>query len=194
MGRKEPSLVTDAIDRARTVPTRSDCTHPARLREATTQAWHSAYGDQLAKPAAAIFDFRDGICLSCCAAAQLVLLLGRWLHPRSLVCWRRLGWSCFGLLNLLPARSVPLEGCEIFLRGCLTTNETQPLPPTCSSTSTPNGSRASGSARAHSVKSLASEHMAGRYSGLSWLSPEAACSGARTRGCRVRREVSLFAS
>ncbi len=52
--------MTDAIDRARTVPIRGHCTYPARLREATTQAWHSAMGTS-AKPAAAIFDFRDGI-------------------------------------------------------------------------------------------------------------------------------------
>ena len=64
--------MTDAMDRARTAPTRSDCTHPARLREATTQAWHSAMATS-AKPAAAIFDFRDGICLSRCAAAQAAL-------------------------------------------------------------------------------------------------------------------------
>lgn len=72
MGRKEPSLVTDAIARAQMVPARGHWTHAARLREATTQAWHSAMGTS-AKPAAAIFDFRDGICLSCCAAAQAAL-------------------------------------------------------------------------------------------------------------------------
>ena len=61
--------MTDAIACAQMVPARGHWSHSARLREATTQAWHSAMGTS-AKPATAIFDFRDGIRLSCCAAAQ----------------------------------------------------------------------------------------------------------------------------